>query len=207
MKHIAVFVSGGGSNLQAVIDGIKKDKLNAKVALVISSKQGVYAEKRAEAENIPYFVYERKNYVNTDKMFAEISVLLKKYNIDFIVLAGYLSILSEALIKEYKNKIINVHPALIPSFCGKGYYGLKVHQAVLDYGAKVTGVTVHFADEGADTGAIILQESVEVSDDDDCRSLQEKVLKIEHKLLPLAVKLLIEDRIVIEGRKARIIPR
>lgn len=205
MKRIAVFVSGGGSNLQALLDNCKNEYIKGKICAVISSKKDVFALERAKKFNVPCFVFEKKKYQNIDLMYYEIIKLLKENNIDLIVLAGFLSILNSAIVKEFKNKIINIHPSLIPSFCGMGYYGLKVHQGVLDYGCKVTGATVHFVDEGADTGAIILQETVKVEKNDTAESLQKRVLQTEHKLLPEAVKLFCEDKIKITGRITEII--
>ena len=130
--------------------------------------------------------------------------LLDEHSVDFCVLAGYLSILGASVVRKYQNKIINVHPSLIPAFCGMGFYGKRVHQGVLDYGAKVSGATVHFVDEGADTGPIILQDSVKVLEEDDAQSLAARVLTVEHKLLPEAVKLMCEDRIIVDGRRVTI---
>jgi phosphoribosylglycinamide formyltransferase-1 len=200
VKRIAVFVSGGGSNLQALINEIAKGEIKGEIAAVISSKQSAYALKRAQRAGLPAFVFEKKDYENTDAMFSEIASLLKKLKIDLIVLAGYMLVLSPLIIKEFKNRIINIHPSLIPSFCGKGYYGLKVHEAVLQYGCKVTGATVHFVDEGTDTGPIILQKAVNVKQGDTPEILQKRVLKYEHRLLPLSVKLYCEDKIILNGR-------
>ena len=205
MKNIAVFVSGSGSNLQAVIDACNNKTVNGKITAVISSKQGVYALKRAEEAGIDSYVFEKKSYDSADVMFGEILKLLRSKNIDLIVLAGYLSILPPSVIAEYKNRIINIHPSLIPSFCGNGFYGLKVHKAVLDYGCKVSGATVHFVDEGTDTGAVILQKAVKVFDGDTPEKLQKRVLKEEHKLLVSAVKLFCEDKIKVVNNKAVII--
>ncbi len=205
MKNIAVFVSGGGSNLQAIIEGCQSGCIKGKIIAVISSKEGVYALERAKAASIPGYVFSAKDYPDRDALYDDIINLLESLQTDVIVLAGYLSILNEKIVRRFKNRIINVHPSLIPSFCGKGYYGIKVHEAVLEYGCKVTGATVHFVDEGTDTGAIIFQEAVEVRQDDTPESLQKRVLKVEHRLLPLAVKLLCEDKIAVEGRKTRIL--
>lgn len=205
MKNIAVFVSGGGSNLQAIIDGCASGYIKGKISAVISSKEGVYSLERAKAADIPYYVFAAKDYPGRDSLYDDIIKLLESLEIDIIVLAGYLSILNEKIVRRFPNRIINVHPSLIPSFCGKGYCGIKVHEAVLEYGCKVTGATVHFVDEGTDTGAIILQEAVEVREDDTPQRLQQRVLEVEHRLLPYAVKLLCEDKIVIEGRKTRIL--
>ena len=162
MLNIGVLISGGGTNLQAIIDETKSGGINGTVKLVISNKENAYGLERARLSGIKA-VYE----TNEDK----------------IVLAGYLKIITPKFVDEFRNKIINIHPSLIPSFCGKGYYGEKVHQGVIDYGAKVTGATVHFVDEGADTGAIIMQEAVNVEQGDDAKSLAKRVLEVEHRIL------------------------
>lgn len=158
MKRIAVMVSGSGSNLQSLIDACKGGEIDGQIVAVVSSKAGVYALERAEDAGIKGYVFEKKNYPSPEIMYGEITALFKSLQVDLIVLAGYLGILTANIINEYKNKIINIHPSLIPSFCGNGYYGIKVHQAVIDYGCKVSGATVHFVDEGTDTGSIILQK-------------------------------------------------
>ena len=170
MLNIGVLISGGGTNLQAIIDETKSGGINGTVKLVISNKENAYGLERARLSKIKA-VYE----TDEDKIIG----LLKENNIDLIVLAGYLKIITPKFVDEFRNKIINIHPSLIPSFCGKGYYGEKVHQGVIDYGAKVTGATVHFVDEGADTGAIIMQEAVNVEQDDDAKSLAKRVLEVE----------------------------
>lgn len=200
MKKIAVFVSGGGSNLQSLINACKKGEINGKITAVISSKQSAYALKRAEKAGLPCYVFQKDKYPAIEDMFTEITSLLTELNIDLIVLAGYMSILAPNIISKFANKIINIHPSLIPSFCGKGFYGLKVHEAVLSYGCKITGATVHFVDEGTDTGAIILQKAVPVKDGDTAEQLQKRVLKTEHKLLPFAVSLYCNDKINLNGR-------
>ena len=169
MLNIGVLISGGGTNLQAIIDETKSGGINGTVKLVISNKENAYGLERARLSKIKA-VYE----TDEDKIIE----LLKENNIDLIVLAGYLKIITPKFVDEFRNKIINIHPSLIPSFCGKGYYGEKVHQGVIDYGAKVTGATVHFVDEGADTGAIIMQETVNVEQDDDSKSLAKRVLEV-----------------------------
>ena len=174
MLNIGVLISGGGTNLQAIIDETKSGGINGTVKLVISNKENAYGLERARLSKIKA-VYE----TDEDKIIE----LLKENNIDLIVLAGYLKIITPKFVDEFRNKIINIHPSLIPSFCGKGYYGEKVHQGVIDYGAKVTGATVHFVDEGADTGAIIMQEAVNVEQDDDAKSLAKRVLEVEHIIL------------------------
>ncbi len=203
LKRIAVFVSGGGSNFQAILDQISAGRISGEVVLVISDKPGAYALTRAQNAGIETWAYEKRQYTKPE-LEQKICDILEKYKVDFCVLAGYLSILGASIIRKYPNKIINIHPSLIPSFCGMGFYGKHVHQGVLDYGAKVSGATVHFVDEGADTGPIILQESVKVMEDDDAQSLADRVLTVEHKLLPEAVRLMCEDAIQVNGRKVTI---
>lgn len=204
LKKIAVLVSGRGSNLQTIIDNIEAGNINGKIDVVISSRKNAYALERASKYNIDGVYIGKGNFTDIDKRNNKIIEELQKRRIDLIVLAGYMSILSEKLVKLYKNKIINIHPSLIPSFCGKGFYGSRVHEAVIEYGVKLTGATVHFVDEGTDTGPVILQEAVEVDFNDTVETLSKKVLKIEHKLLPLGVKLFCEDRLYVEGRKVRV---
>lgn len=199
MLNIAVLVSGGGTNLQSIIDGIKSGFLsNVNIKYVISDRSGVYAIERASKEGIETVVLDRKIYKKdlSDKVFQYI-----KDKVDLIVLAGYLSIISEPLISEFKNRIINIHPSLIPSFCGKGMYGLKVHEAAINYGVKFSGCTVHFVDENTDTGAIILQRIVKVKNEDTPEELQGRILREEHEALPLAIKLISEGKVVVEERK------
>ena len=192
MLNIGVLISGGGTNLQAIIDETKSGAINGTVKLVISNKEDAYGLERARLSGIKA-VYE----TDEDKIIE----LLKENNIDLIVLAGYLKIITPKFVDEFRNKIINIHPSLIPSFCGKGYYGEKVHQGVIDYGAKVTGATVHFVDEGADTGAIIMQETVNVEQDDDAKSLAKRVLEVEHRILKESIRLFCEDKLSIQGRR------
>lgn len=204
MKNIVVLVSGGGTNLQAIIDAQNAGEIkNGKVTCVISSKADAYALERARIAGIPGVVIPRKDYYTVKAYSEAILAELKKQNADLIVLAGFMTILDECVTREYPYKIINVHPALIPSFCGEGYYGLRVHKAVLEYGVKVSGATVHFVNEKADAGAIILQGAVEVSNDDTPESLQRKIMEnVEWKLLPKAVSLFCEDKIRIVDGKA-----
>ena len=192
MLNIGVLISGGGTNLQAIIDETKSGGINGTVKLVISNKENAYGLERARLSKIKA-VYE----TDEDKVIE----LLKENNIDLIVLAGYLKIITPKFVDEFRNKIINIHPSLIPSFCGKGYYGEKVHQGVIDYGAKVTGATVHFVDEGADTGAIIMQEAVNVEQDDDAKSLAKRVLEVEHRILKESIRLFCENKLSIQGRR------
>ena len=203
LKRIAVFVSGGGSNFQAVLDKINAGEIAGRVVLVISDKTAAYALERARQAGIETFSYEKRQYTKPE-LEQKLCNLLDEHSVDFCVLAGYLSILGASVVRKYQNKIINVHPSLIPAFCGMGFYGKRVHQGVLDYGAKVSGATVHFVDEGADTGPIILQDSVKVLEEDDAQSLAARVLTVEHKLLPEAVKLMCEDRIIVDGRRVTI---
>ena len=192
MLNIGVLISGGGTNLQAIIDETKSGGINGTVKLVISNKENAYGLERARLSKIKA-VYE----TDEDKIIE----LLKENNIDLIVLAGYLKIITPKFVDEFRNKIINIHPSLIPSFCGKGYYGEKVHQGVIDYGAKVTGATVHFVDEGADTGAIIMQETVNVEQDDDAKSLAKRVLEVEHRILKESIRLFCENKLRSQGRR------
>ena len=192
MKNIAVFVSGSGTDMQSIIDSIKKGEINGKVVLVIASKNGIYAIERAVKEGIPYKVFDKSKFDSLDNMDNEILKVLKEYNVDLIVLAGYLNILTKDLVKTYDKKIINIHPSLIPKHCGKGFYGLKVHKSVIESGDKISGATVHYVDENTDTGEIIMQETIPVYDDDTPESLQNRVLDLEHILLPKAVKKLCE---------------
>ena len=195
MLNIGVLISGGGTNLQAVIDGTESGEIKGQVKVVISSKQGAYGLERAKNHNI-------KAICETDE--DKIIEILKENKIDLVVLAGYLKIISPKLVNEFRNKMINIHPSLIPSFCGAGFYGEKVHQAVIDYGAKVSGATVHFVNEEADAGPIIMQDTVKVMDDDDAKTLAKRVLEVEHTILPKCVKLFCEGKISVEGRKVKV---
>ena len=204
MKNICVLVSGGGTNLQALIDaeksGIIKD---GKITCVIASKDGVYALERAKNAGIPTVVLSRKEYADSKAYSIAILDELNRQKCDLVVLAGFMTILDECVTKAYAYKIINVHPALIPSFCGEGYYGLKVHEKALEYGVKISGATIHFVNEEADAGAIILQGAVNVENGDTPEILQRRIMEnVEWKLLPKAVSLFCEDRITIKDGKA-----
>lgn len=191
MLKIAVLISGGGSNLQSLIDNIKTGELEVKIEMVISSKANAYGLERARKEGIKTYVAENKDEV--------VDIIGDK--VDLIVLAGYLSILDGKILQKYKDKIINIHPSLIPSFCGKGMYGINVHKAVLKSGVKITGCTVHFVNEEVDGGAIILQEAVPVYYEDTESDIQKRVLSLEHRLLPMAIKLISKGKVsIIEGR-------
>lgn len=206
-KNIAVLVSGGGTNLQKIIDAIETDNItNGKIAVVVSTSKNAYALKRAEKHNIKTEVISRSEFVTNEACDERLLEILKSNNIDLVVLAGYLRILTPKVIRAYENRIINVHPSLIPSFCGDGYYGLKVHEAALSYGVKVTGATVHLVDEVTDGGAIILQKAVSVQDGDTPEILQKRVMEeAEWILLPRAVDLFCNDRIKIDGRTVYIV--
>ncbi|MDD3428401.1 MAG: phosphoribosylglycinamide formyltransferase [Oscillospiraceae bacterium] len=195
MKNIAVFVSGGGTNLQALLDAEKRGEIeNGKITLVVASKEGVYALERAKNAGVKSAVINRKQL--GESFDAALIALLEENKIDLIVLAGYLSILSPDFTKRYDRKIINVHPSLIPSFCGAGFYGLKVHQAALAKGVKVTGATVHFVNEIPDGGEIILQKAVEIQTGDTPEILQKRVMEqAEWKLLPRAVSLFCQGKL------------
>lgn len=206
MKDIklGVLVSGGGTNLQAIIDSIEQGKIKGEISVVISSNERAYALKRAEKHGIPG-IYINRNDFQTQQEYEEyMTKTLKTYNVDLVLLAGFMKVLSPIFIAEFKNRIMNIHPALIPAFCGMGFYGSRVHKAVLDYGVKVTGATVHFVDEGADTGPIILQEVVPVLDDDTIDSLAARVLEVEHKIFPEAVRLFSEGKLLLKGRRVLI---
>lgn len=184
-------VSGGGTNLQALIDAQNAGQIpHGKITLVIASNDSAYALERAHNHQIETAVIKRKNYVSQDEFDEAIVSTLKQHHIDLVVLAGYLSILGETVIKAYHNRIINIHPSLIPSFCGKGFYGLKVHEAALARGVKVTGATVHYVNEIPDGGQIILQKAVEILEGDTAEVLQKRVMEqAEWKLLPLATEM------------------
>lgn len=203
MKNIIVLVSGGGTNLQALIDAEKSGLIQGgKITCVISSKEGVYALERAKQNNIPTRVVPRKEYPDSLSYSKAVLEVLNEEKADLIVLAGFMTILDRCVTKTYNYKIINVHPALIPSFCGEGFYGLKVHEAALEYGVKVSGATIHFVNEKADAGAIILQGTVNVERDDTPQTLQRRIMEnVEWKLLPKAVSLFCQDKIdIVDGR-------
>ena len=201
-KRIAVLVSGGGTNLQALIDAQQRGDLGGgEIAAVISSKAGAYALERAAKAGIPGYVLPRKEFASNRAMTVALVEMLKGMNIDLVVLAGCMIIFTEELVQAYPNAIMNVHPALIPSFCGPGYYGLRVHEEALRYGVKLSGATVHFVSEECDGGPIIAQKSVEVIPGDTPEVLQKRIMEqAEWKLLPEAVKLFCENRITVEGR-------
>ena len=205
MLKMAVLVSGGGTNLQAIIDAIESGKItNAEISVVISNNAGAYALKRAEKYGIEARCISPKQYESRQAFNEALLAALQSYQVDLVVLAGCLVVIPEIMVKAYPNRIINIHPALIPSFCGTGYYGLKVHEAVLERGVKVTGATVHFVDEGTDTGPIILQKAVEVKEDDTPEVLQRRVMEqAEWVIMPQAIDLIANDRIQVVDRIVR----
>lgn len=205
-KKIAVLVSGGGTNLQSLIDCQKNGMFGeSAITLVIASKPGVYALERAANAGIDSAVLCRKDYSDIAAYSAALVKALKDAEIDLVVLAGFLTIIDEQVYEAYPNAIINIHPALIPSFCGKGYYGLHVHEAALQKGVKVSGATVHFVTPECDAGPIILQKAVEVKQDDTPEALQQRIMEeVEWKILPEAVKLFCEDKLTVKDNKVYI---
>jgi phosphoribosylglycinamide formyltransferase-1 len=199
VKRIGVLVSGGGSNLQAIIDAIKEDRLQAEIGVVISNKAGVYALERAEQNGIPTVVIDHKSFNSVVEFSQAILECLKRYQVDLVCLAGFLRILDRVVIDAYPNRILNIHPALLPAFGGKGMYGHHVHEAVIASGTKYTGATVHIVTPETDVGPIITQGIVGVADDDTPESIAAKVLKVEHQIYPEAIRLLLEDQVVIDG--------
>jgi len=203
---IAVCVSGGGTNLQAIIDGIAAGTItNTEIAVVISNNPNAYALERAKNAGVPGICISPKSYATREDFNRDFLKQLDSYNVDLVVLAGFLVVIPEAMIRAYRNRIINIHPSLIPSFCGTGFYGLKVHEGALARGVKVTGATCHFVDEGTDTGPIILQKAVEVLDDDTPEVLQRRVMEqAEWVIMPQAIDLIANGRVTVVDGKVRI---
>lgn len=200
MKNIAVFCSGNGSNLQAIIDAVKGGNIKANLALVVCDNPGAYALERAKRANIEVFLLVKGEFKKREDYDKEIIKKLEEKKIDLVVLAGFMRLMSPYFVSKYKNRILNIHPALLPSF--KGTHGVK---DALDYGVKVTGPTVHFVDEELDAGPIILQEAVEIKDDDTEDTLSGRIHEKEHKIYPKAIKLFVEGKLKIEGRRVRIL--
>ena len=200
MLKLAVLVSGGGTNLQAISDASSAGKItNACISVVISNNANAYALERARAHGIEALCISPKDFESREAFNQAFLDKLNSYNVDLVVLAGFLVVLPEMMIKEYTNRIVNIHPSLIPSFCGKGFYGLKVHEGVLARGVKVTGATVHFVDEGTDTGPIILQKAVEVEQGDTPEVLQRRVMEqAEWVILPKAIDLIANGKVSVE---------
>ena len=197
MKRIAVLVSGGGTNLQAILESERRgENPNGQVALVVASQPGVYALTRAEQFGVPTAVVARRDYADSEAFDAALLDVLAGHNIDLVVLAGFLSVLGPSVIAAYPNRILNVHPSLIPSFCGPGFYGLRVHEAALARGVKVTGATVHFVNEECDGGPILLQKAVDIQPGDTPETLQKRVMvEAEWKLLPKAIAMVCNDEV------------
>ena len=206
-KRIAVLVSGGGTNLQALLDAQGRGEIeNGRIAAVISSSPRVYALERAKNAGVPGYVLEKRDFPDDTGLTRALVELLKKLEIDLVVMAGYMTIVTGELFQAYENAVINIHPSLIPSFCGRGCYGLHVHEKALAYGVKVSGATVHFVTRECDAGPIILQDTVEVLPDDTPEVLQRRIMEhCEWKLLPRAVSLFCQGRLRVEGRTVRIL--
>ena len=204
MLKIAVLVSGGGTNLQAIIDKIAEGMItNTEIAVVISNNKNAYALERAKQAGIEAVCVSPKDYENREQFNQEFLKTLDSYQVDLVVLAGFLVVIPPAMIQKYENRSINIHPSLIPSFCGTGYYGLKVHEGALARGVKVTGATVHFVDEGTDTGPIILQKAVEVQNGDTPEILQRRVMEqAEWEILPRAIHLIANGKVTVKNKKA-----
>ncbi len=208
MTKIAVLVSGGGTNLQALLDAqARGDIPNGEIAVVVSNVPGAYALERAAKAGVEGITVRKKDYPDTAAFCAALVEELQKRDIGLVVLAGFLSILDEHFVRSFENRIINIHPSLIPAFCGKGFYGLTVHERALERGVKVTGATVHFVNEGADEGPIILQKAVDILPGDTPEVLQKRVMEqAEWKLLPQAVALFCQGKLKVEGRRVDILP-
>lgn len=208
MLRIGVMVSGGGTNLQAIIDAVAQGKVtNTEIAAVISNNKNAYALERAKKAGIEAVCISPKDFDSREEFNGKLIEKIDSLQLDLIVLAGCLVVLPEKLIKKYPNKIINIHPSLIPSFCGTGYYGLKVHERALERGVKVTGATCHFVDAGTDTGPIIFQQPVEVMEDDTPETLQRRVMEqAEWVILPKAIHAIANGRVTVEGNKVKVKP-
>ena len=206
--RVVVMVSGGGTNLQAIIDSVKDSTItNTQIVGVISNNKNAYALKRAEENGIPSMCVSPKEFETRDIFNEKLLEAVDSYEPDLVVLAGFLVVIPPEMIKKYENRMINIHPSLIPSFCGKGYYGLKVHEAALARGVKVVGATVHFVDEGTDTGPIILQKAVEVQQEDTPEVLQHRVMEqAEWKILPQAIDLIANGKVQVADHKTTILP-
>lgn len=194
MKRIAVFASGGGTDFQSIIDAVKTGGLKAEIGLLVAGREGIFAAERARLAGIPVAVFAKKDYPSLSDMYEDVLKKLAEERIDFIVLAGYLNILTPNIVSAYKKRIVNIHPALIPAYSGVGYYGMRVHEAVVKNREKFSGATVHYVDEGADTGEIIAQERVPVLETDTAETLAARVLELEHRLLPDTLKKLLNDK-------------
>ena len=206
MLRLAVLVSGGGTNLQAILDAIDEETItNAEVSVVISNNAGAYALERAKKKGIDAVCLSPKTFASREAFNEALLAKLQSYNVDLVVLAGCLVVIPQSIVDAYPNEIINIHPSLIPSFCGTGYYGLKVHEGVLSRGVKVTGATVHFVDGGTDTGPIILQKAVEVHEGDTPKALQQRVMEeAEWVIMPRAIDLIANGKVTVEDGHVKI---
>lgn len=206
MLKIGVLVSGGGTNLQAIMDSIENDNINAEIVTVVSNRSKAYALERARNKGIEAVFLSRKQAGSQEVYEKNLIRHFKERNVDLIVMAGFMVILGSAFVDAFENRIINIHPSLIPSFCGKGFYGIKVHEEVLKKGVKITGATVHFVNGEADEGPIILQKAVEVKDNDTPEILQKRVMEeAEWKIYPEAIKLIAENRLIVENNIVKIV--
>ncbi|HEX3043795.1 MAG TPA: phosphoribosylglycinamide formyltransferase [Bacillota bacterium] len=203
MKRIGVLVSGGGTNLQAIVDGVKKGEIPAEVGVVISNKPGVYALERAAQNQIPTRVIDHREYPSVPDFTQAILNCLREFQIDLVCLAGFLRIFDGLLVEAYPNRILNIHPALLPAFGGKGMYGHHVHEAVIASGAKYSGATVHLVTAETDVGPIVAQGIIAVSDQDTPETLAAKVLQIEHQIYPQAIRMLALDKLIVEGLRVK----
>lgn len=203
MKRIGILVSGSGSNLQAIIDAVNQGRIDTQIGVVISNKPGVYALVRAVNNQIPTRVIDHRQYSSVSEFSYAILQVMQEFEINLICLAGFLRIIDRVLIDAFPNRVLNIHPALLPAFGGKGMYGHHVHEAVIASGTKVSGATVHLVTAETDVGPIVAQEIVTVSDDDTPESLAAKVLQIEHLIYPEAIKLVVEEQIVIDGLRVK----
>ena len=199
MKKIAVFASGGGTDFQSIIDANERENF-CMIEYLVASKPNIGAIERAQKHGIKPLVYDREKFQDKGAFYADVAKTLKASGVEYIVLAGWLLVVPADFIKEFDGRLINIHPSLIPAFCGMGYYGLKVHAAAIEYGVKLSGATVHFVEADVDGGAIIMQRAVEVLPEDTPEALQARILKEEHKMLPECVKLLCQGRVKKVGR-------
>ena len=202
MKKIAVFASGGGTDFQSVIDANARENFCV-IEYLVASKPGIGAIDRAEKNGITPLIFDKEKETK-EEFYVRVAKILKEAGVEYIVLAGWLLVVPASFIVEFENAIINIHPSLIPAFCGMGYYGLRVHKAAIEYGVKLSGATVHFVSADVDGGAIIMQRAVPVEANDTPETLQARILKEEHKMLPECVKLLCEGKVIVDGRQVRI---
>lgn len=200
MKKIAVFASGGGTDFQSIIDANLKEKF-CEIAYMVASKPNIGAIDRAKRNGIECLIFDKERYADKDAFYDETAKRLQENGVEYIVLAGWLFVVPNAFIRRFEDRIINIHPSLIPSFCGMGYYGIHVHERAIEYGVKISGATVHFVEADVDGGAIVMQRSVDVFPEDTPQDLQARVLKIEHEMLPLCVRLLCQGKIRKAGRQ------